>query len=325
MLKRISRLGFFLQFILFLILTSLFWIPEIAHALPAGHSSLEGPLYILLSGWVQPYPVLSSVLALLFVLGMCIILYMITTVNDLVPRENFMPVILLGILLGWNDKLLLLHPILPAGILILLSVQTLMSSYGKLEPYKQIFISSFLISLASLFYIPLAYMMIMVWASFVTYRITTWREWVITFVGFLVPLIYLASWYFVTDRFLSSFSTYDKALADPGLLIEMDGIMIAWLISTLLVLLIATVSVVNTVQDKLISIRKKTFIMVNFIIALGVMLLVSGSSIKESQMLFYIPLAFFMAVGLNMLKKTLFLDLLSVAYLVFLLMLRLFA
>jgi hypothetical protein len=314
MLRRLSKLGFFMQFLLFLALTSLLWIPSIVHPSAPVHSKLEGPLYTLMADSLVSMPLFSTILAMVLVLILCFLLYLISTNNDMVPRENLMPAIFLLFFMSWNSNFLLLHPILPASILVLLSLATLMKSYGIQEPYNQVFISSFLVGIATLFYIPVAYLMFMIWISFVTYRITTWREWVIALAGLILPMIYLASWYYINDEFGTKMMVFDRALADPGFMISTDARNIIWLAATVLMALLAVMSVVNVIQDKLISIRKKSFIMINYILAFVLMLIVSGSTINESQQLIYIPLAFFMSASLVMLKKAVLLDIIYLIY-----------
>ncbi len=326
MLRRISKLGFFIQFLLFLAVASLFWLPAIMDPGPPMHIPSEGPLYTLLSQWLTGMPVFSVCFALLMVLVMCIFLYAICSSNDLVTRENFLPAILYMVLLSWNASLLVLHPLLPAGILAMISVYTLMRMYGQQDPYRQVFTATACIAVASLFYMPAMYLLFMVWFSFLSYRISGWREWLITLIGFLFPFIYLASWYFWNDEFLSGMLKVLDAIDDPGIGVNnLKAPDIFWLLASALVLLTTMFAVINAIQDKLINLRRKTFILINFSFASLIMISLSGSPVLFSHQMFFLPLAFFMTAILNFVKKGLFYEIILILYLSSLVLIRLFA
>lgn len=323
MLRRLSTSGLFIQLIAFLALASLLWTEGLAHAMVPVRTVSEGPLYTLLAGWLSTSPTLSVILALVLTLSLCLILNLITYSADLISRENILPATMLIVLLSWNSKLLLLHPILPAAVLILIAVYTLMNMYGQQDPYRQVFTASFNIGLASLFYFPSVYLLLMVLMSFVTFRITSYREWVIAFTGFLLPVIYLLSWYYLSNSFEKGLAQIIHSIEDPGLRLQhLTGIDYAWLIFMLLVLLAAGFGVVNRTQDKLISIRKKTFVMVNFTLSVLVLILISGAPVEESHQLFFFPLAFFMAANIGLVKKSIIQDMFYMAFILFLLALR---
>lgn len=325
MLRRLSKLTFLMQFLLFLGTAALLWVPHFINPKVPVRVAAEGPLYSSMASLLAIYPYVSLSIALVLVIGLSIILYLIGTVNDILPRENFLPSIVYLFLLSWNTSLTTMNPLLPSGLLIAVSIFTLMRMYGQSEPYRQVFIASALIGLASLFYFPAMYFLIMVWISLVTYRITSWREWIIAFIGFLIPFIYLISWYFWNDEFKIILQKIISSIDNPGITLKgIKSFEIVWLVMTVFMLIITLSIVLNLVQDKLISIRRRSFIMINFVVACGIMILLSGSSVLLVSQLLYMPLAFFIATSLNMMRKSIVLDIMIVTYLLFLASTRLF-
>jgi hypothetical protein len=325
MLRRISKLTFFLQFLLFIGITALFWIPEFINPKAPLHLTSEGPLYTIIADLLSSHLYLSESFALVFVIGLSLILYFIGSVNDILPRENFLSSILFIFILSWNSEILRMNPLLPAGLLVILSIYTLIKMYGQAEPYRQVFTASACVGMASLFYLPSMYFLIMIWISLVTYRVGSWREWIIALIGFIIPFIYLLSWYFWNDIFGIGIQRIISAVNDPGIVLKgIQSIEAIWMILSALILIITLITVVNLSQDKLISMRRKTFIMVNFVLACGLMILMSGSSLLLVCQLLYIPLAFFMASSLSLMKKGIILDFIFLAYLIFLGCIRLF-
>jgi hypothetical protein len=303
-------------------LTSLVWIPEFVHPSLPVNSELDGPLYRILVDVSKGIPLLRASFALAFVILTGLLLYIIMTGHDLLPRESFVQVILLVIFLSWDSRMLAFQPVLPAAVFVLAGIQKLMGSYGKQEPYNEVFISAFLVGFASLFYIPAAYFIFMILFSFITYRITSWREWVIALTGFILPFIYLASWFYLNDEFMKQVNIYDWALFNPGLLLGSSVKDVVWYSATFLVLLVAIFRVTNVIRDKLISIRKKTLIMVNYMLSYSLIVLLSGATILATQQFIYIGMTFFMTLAVLLAKKAVWLDLFFLMYVILLVIQR---
>ncbi|MBK7029346.1 MAG: hypothetical protein IPH45_09090 [Bacteroidales bacterium] len=323
MLRRISRLGFFIQFLLFVAIGTLLWLPAFIQPQQPLRIVSEGPLYVLLVQVISWWPVIPTLVALLLTISLCLLLYYIGSVNDIHSRDNFLSAIFLLFFLSWNPALLLLHPLLPASLLLLFAIHTLMRIYGQQDPLRQVFSASLSIGIASLFYFPSVYLLLLIWFSFMTYRITTWREWIITLIGYLIPFVYLFSWYFWTDKLEIGLSNMLQSIEDPGLnLAGLSLIQYIWLAGLILILGISSFALVNLVQDRVISIRRKSFIMMNLIFACIPLIIISGAPLKESHQIFYVPLSFAITGVISLSKKSTFFEWFVVAFVILLLTLR---
>ena len=196
MFKFLSKTGFFLQFSIFLAIAGILWIPALVQPLPHAVPAISGPLYTVIADWLRDYPFVSVLTALLLVVIQAFLFHILLSANDLVPRDSFIDAIIFLVLTSWNPAMLYLHPALPAGIFILLSLYMLMRMYGQSDPYQYVFTSAFSIAVASLFYQPAIYLAAGLWISLLTYRIAGWREWFISVIGLLLPFIYLVSYYY---------------------------------------------------------------------------------------------------------------------------------
>lgn len=323
MLKRISKHGTLFQFILFIGLVAVFWIPAFINPVLPLRSACEGPAYDLIATMLKGEPLLSVIIAFILTLILCIQIYLAGMANDLFPRTNFLAPIFLVILLSWNQRMQALHPMLPAAVLILLALHTLMKMYGMTEPYRQAFIAALFLSLASLFFPPALYLVAFIWIVFLGFRITTWREWIIVLIGFSIPYIYLVSGYFLTGEIQEGITFLSKSIGQPGLNLAQAGILqLSWIALTILILLIAILAIVSVLQDKLISIRRKSYVMINFSLISFLVVLFSGASLSESYQMLLYPLALFMAVTIAMIKRTAFIEALYLLYLLLLIVLR---
>jgi len=323
MFKRISKLGALFQFILFIGLVAVFWIPAFLNPVLPLRSVCEGPAYDLIAGMLEGEPLASVILAFCLTLILCIQIYLAGMANDLFPRTNFLASIFLVVMLSWNQSMQTLHPMLPAAVLILLALHSLMKMYGQTEPYRQVFIASMFLSVASLFFTPAIYLVAFIWIVFLGFRITTWREWIIVLIGFAIPYIYLISWYFLAGDIREGITSLSKSIGQPGLNLEQAGILqLSWIALTILILLIAILAIISVLQDKLISIRRKSYVMINFSLISFLVVIFSGASLSESYQMLLYPLALFMAVTIAMIKRTAFIEALYLLYLLLLVVLR---
>lgn len=320
MFKKIIKLGFFIQLIIFIAVTLLLWLPSLlTPAMPLRVLS-EGPLYAMLADVMSDFPHIATSLALFFTLSLSILVYIIGSSNDIHTRENFFSAIFMMIFLSWNESVLVLNPVLPAALLSLFSVMTIMRMYGWQDPLRQVFSASLSLGLASLFFFPAVYFLLFLWFSFITYRITGWREWMISFIGFLLPFIYLFSWYFWNDNFVQGILTLVKSVDKPGFnLIGLVTADFVWLISLVLLIFVIAAAMINQVQDKLISIRKKSFILINVLLSGIPAILLSDTPVLFSHQLLYLPLSLMLAMVLSNSKKALYLDVLTMVFLTVLL------
>ncbi|MGZ4034428.1 MAG: DUF6427 family protein, partial [Bacteroidia bacterium] len=99
-----------------------------------------------------------------------------------------------------NNDMLLLSPPLFANLFILFAINKLLSSYRKDNAFSQAFDAGLLISVATLFYFPYIVFLPLLGVSLIIMRPFNWREWVISFLGVLIPYIFVLTFYFWNDK-----------------------------------------------------------------------------------------------------------------------------
>ena len=163
MFRWISKSGTFIQFTIFIVFLTVLWIPSFVHTLPPVQTPADGPLYKLLMGLIQGFPALTVAVALLLIVLQSFILFYVYQANGFFGRSNFVPAILILLAYSWNPDFQTMHALLPAGIFIILALNAIMIMYGKQAAYHQVFTAAFPLGIASLFYLPLAYLFLMIW------------------------------------------------------------------------------------------------------------------------------------------------------------------
>ncbi|MFZ4549842.1 MAG: hypothetical protein ACOYN4_20505 [Bacteroidales bacterium] len=324
MLKWIPKSGMFLQVTLFVVILFALWIPAFVNPLLPVSSAGDGPLYKLLSGFFQYFPGLGVTLALLLVVIQSVALFYVFESNGFFGRRNFMPAIIALIALSWDIHYQTLHALLPAGIFVLIALNSIMSAYGKQSAYHQVFTASFSIAMASLFYIPLAYLLLMVWFTLITYRVSSWREYAVSLIGFILPFIYYLSWLFWDDNFLDGVKQIPGSLFKITYLPNLNPEYTIWLSISIFIMLVTMFAVLNIMNDKLISLRRRSWVLFNFSFTSMLIVVLSGWQILTANYLFIIPLVFFISGSLVILKRPFWFEILAITYFVLFLALRLY-
>lgn len=316
MLRWISKSGTFIQFAIFTVILVITWMPAFMNPLPAVQTPADGPLYNLLVSWLQPYPSITVAVALILVVIQSLILFYVYQANGFFKRTNFIPAIIILLAYSWNGNYQTMHALLPAGILIIMSLNSIMRMYGRQAAYHQVFTATFSIGIASLFYIPLVYLMLMIWFTLITYRISTWREYAVSVVGFSLPLVYYFSWLFWIDNLPSGLLHVSDALFSLILPPRLPIVNAIWLWVSGFIMVVTMVAVLNIMNDKLISLRRRSWVLFNFSITIVIMMLFAGWPMLSANYLFVIPISFFITGSLTLFKRRFWFEVLALGYFV---------
>jgi hypothetical protein len=324
MLRWISKSGTILQFTIFAVFMAVLWIPAFVHPVPAVQATTDGPLYSMVISWLQPFPLMTVAVALILVVLQAVILFYVYQANGFFGRSNFLPAIIILLAFSWNVNYQTMHALLPAGIFIIIALSSMMVMYGRQAAYHQVFTATFSIGIATLFYIPLAYLLLLIWFTLITYRVSTWREYAISIIGFILPFIYYLSWLFFNDSVETGLKQLYSILFN---LIRPERISLVntiWLSASAFILLVSMFAVLNIMSDKLISLRRRAWVLFNFSFTSVIALLLVGWPILNANYIFVIPLSFFLTGSFSLVKRPFWFEILAVGYFLLLVGIRIY-
>ena len=153
--------------------------------------------------------------------------------------------------------LLRMTPTIFAGIFFLFSLEKILLSYRKENLSYNFFEASFLISLATFFYMPLLFLWPVVFVGLMILRPVIWREWVLSFMGLMLPFIlFFAIQFLLLGEIDSSFSL----LIDQFSIIPLNVthsipnlILLGWLV---ILILLGSALISRTLANRKIFSRK---------------------------------------------------------------------
>ena len=290
------------------------WVPAFVNPVTPVLSPADGPLYTMLIVWLQQFPVLTIAVALILVVLQALTLFYVFQANGFFGRSNFLPALIILLAYSWNVTYLTLHAVLPAGVFIIVALNSIMVMYGRPAAYHQVFTASFALGVASLFYIPLAYLIFFVWFTLITYRISSWREYAVALIGYVLPFIYYISWLFWDDNLVAGLNHLSGSLFNLVLPARLNQINAIWLSLSAFIMLFAMAAVLNVMNDKLISLRRKAWVLFNFSFIVLVAVFLAGSPVLSANYLLVIPMAFFVTGSVMLLKRPFWFEMLALGY-----------
>jgi len=296
MFRLFSRLGIFIQFIVVLGVAILLLLPAFSASVPPTSSRDALKLNAFILNALHNSPAISVLLAPAILLFQAFFLYFFVNSNDMHPRNSLLPVLFYFLLAAGLAESVILRPALAASVLLIISLYLFVKMQGSIQPYKQVFSACFCVSSAALFYPPAVVFVLFIWLGFLTYRIASWHEWVISFIGFMIPVLYLFTYYFWIGKPEVFYHNYSMLFSN--LINEFPKFRLWQLIFigySGIVILLALFRQIVLIQDKLISIRRKTWIFINFIIVAAISGLLSGSNFSGHISIIAIPGALFLA------------------------------
>ncbi len=213
-----------------------------------------------------------------------------------IQDRTYLPLFFLLLIAGSSRTFQQLNPVIPAAIFLLLALQRMLGTYRvdklSLNPFE----AAFLVAVASLFYAPAAFFLLMIWIAVGILRPGYWREWIYTILGFAMPYLFLYSYYYLSGK---NFSIQSAALLDFMFLHYSPGIPSnsyrLFLIYLSVLTLIAGITMIRFYPAKKILARR-TFMLLFwwFLTVSGVFLLLPSVS-AEILILAAIPVSYVLA------------------------------
>jgi len=168
------------------VLVPALFLPALWNMVPASGSSM--PLYSLLAALSLHVTWLPGLLQLLLVLLLALQLAMLANDAELLGKRTHLPALLFPLILAAVASSSVLEPALVGMPLVLAAMRRTWAIAMAKRVLAPLFDAGLLIGLASLFYLPYAFLLAVVWASVSVIRPFHWREYVLPLVGTALPI-----------------------------------------------------------------------------------------------------------------------------------------
>jgi hypothetical protein len=307
MLKRILKYNNSAGYLVILLVTLVSWWPSLhsADIQPMDSDYNPMPLYIMLTGFISKYVLVSrlAAMALIFLTGFYLL--SLNARYSILKERSVFPAFFFILIVGSFDELHRLHPALISLLFFLPALDRILASYKKEGLSTNYFESSFLLGVGSLFYFNLIYFIVIVWVALLILRPVIWREWVLSIMGILAP------WFFflIYDYWVNESADQTIGLIvsnfNPGY--DLIPVFLPQIIfmGILFLLIILASSKIIISMAKMRVLTRKIYVLFFWIFFLGVLGWITLETANtELIMLIAVPVSFLLSNYLLSLKST---------------------
>jgi hypothetical protein len=144
---------------------------------------------------------LRYILWCVFTIGIGYYLNHIVNHYKLVNNNTHVPFIIYVVLQTLFPTALIFSPIQIITILILFMLHQTNELYNTRKETLKTFNLGFFMGLAAMLYLPISFLMLLVWFIMRYYKPPYWKEYIVSLMGIFVPFVYLLAYYFVFNEF----------------------------------------------------------------------------------------------------------------------------
>lgn len=166
------------------------------------------PFFSDFFAWLSIYPWLSVILSAVAISYQAYLISEMMNEHRLLPYSSNLAAFVLTINYSFLAPQAWFSPIILSNIFVVLSLRRILSIFHQGKIYGNLFRAGIFIGIGSLIYLPSSFMLIILIYDLYLIRTFQWREYVIPSLGFIVPYIYLLSYYYLrseSDIFLNYF------------------------------------------------------------------------------------------------------------------------
>lgn len=242
------------------------WIGSFVKPVEMAEDGMCGPVYRLIAMGLAGLPTVSTLVALLLTLTEGYLLNRLLYKKGLIPLNTLMPLLMYVIVSGIGVRSCGMRPEVVANLWLMLALMSMMPKENMIMEEGRIFNTGLWCSMAVLTWIPSVYVLVPIAIGQITYKMYKGREWAVSLLGLMAPIIIVLTAMFMTDE-IGETAEYAKTLASE-LGVRYDGG--GWSIAETAVLAVfaiaTTVGTVTLLFGKTVVQRKHGMVFVSLLI-----------------------------------------------------------
>ena len=188
-----------LVIITILLIGVLTWLHVLGETDAISSGKNDAFMFRALNGWLANMPGAYASFGLFLSLLTAILLVFANARLHLIEKTSHLPALCYLLLIGGVPEIHFLNPVLIAAILLVAGFIILAEAFESERLSYNFFTVSALISFAT-FFCPCMYVyMLVICFAIAFWRPGYWREWVFSILGFVLPLFFAFSWFFLVE------------------------------------------------------------------------------------------------------------------------------
>ncbi|MDR1846698.1 MAG: DUF6427 family protein [Bacteroidales bacterium] len=269
-------------------------------------TSFDMLLYTYFHSLLGDMPLFATVIAFILMIINGLLLNYIFTSNKLVQKTTYMPAFLYYLLSSSNYRFMTMSSLLLMNLCLIVALWCFYQVYSRKESTEEIFSTSLIISIGTMFYAPTVFFMLWIWIGFFIYKAYHIKKWFISIFGFITPFIFTVVYYYLTDQLAERFHWFINTFVRfPTIYSISKPIDVVYLVGLGLLLIPSLFYVRNSkIENNIIYGKKCSILTILLFVALLPMAYVMDYS--EFSAFFSIPLSFMITIFLFARRKLLY-------------------
>lgn len=296
-------------------LKNLFFVPVFAFALwtqnllaPFSYSLSEGDkqniLFRPLVRFFELHKAFSVWASMLLVILMALTIEAINSRYLFIRIRTRLPALIFVLLVGGLPTLHSFHPIYAASLLVLLAIYRLFAIFEAPRARSILFDSGLLLGIATLFYFNSWVLLpALLTSTAILCRERSWRQFTAPLLGYLVPLIFASSYYFITNR-LGLLETLFQSNLFPRIdLLQHNHSLLIYLSVLGIFILAGSIFMAQQYDTKKVSSRKYFSAFFTFFLFSALAIIFVPAVSQEMLLFAFIPLTYLISNFLVFMKS----------------------
>jgi len=158
-------------------------------------------LYQPINALIGKNTVASNIFALLFIILLAFLILKLNVQYTFIRVRTVLPSILFILITSGLHELHAMHPVYPAALFLILTIDRIFNAYDKEVIHSNAFEAGIFLAIGSLFYLNLVFFFPFLWIGFIILKPkVNWREFILTTLGFILPLLAALAYYAATSQ-----------------------------------------------------------------------------------------------------------------------------
>jgi len=316
MLIRFFRKNYFFQYLFFFVFAIALWSDVLIKPAKINIGQLSTG-----AAWLDAafghFPLIMVVLFLGLLVFQALYLNQIHDYHRLAERNQMLVAVFYLILMGSAPILVRPNMMIIVNFLMILLMNIIFNILGENEPYRQVFDASVLVSIASLFYFPAIFFIVFIWLCFIVYQIFTWREWLISIIAFVLPYIFLGTYFLYTNELPKVVMAFIARFMEikPVFVLVNPYSYIVWGLLFFLVMIVFS-RIIKGISESSVDLQKKNRVVLFFLFIVAVSAVYSGENFRMHLTLAAMPVSMIFGTYFSQSKKQLLPEIITLLLLV---------
>jgi len=270
------------------------------HVLGSSEISLSGKyesfMFRALCGWFVDSQKLYVWRGLILSLLAAMLMIFVNARLHLIEKISYLPALCYILLTGGVSEIHLFNPVVLATILLVIGFIVLAKSFESERLSYSFFTVPFIISVSTFFYQYMYVYMLVVWHVIAFLRPGYWREWVFSILGFMFPIFFAFSWFFlVHDDYTCMGVFFDEIFTLQRVTPSLSFPTIIFMISSILLVMILFWYMLRYIGSKKVIFRNRYYVLIMIAVVTAGLIIVVPDTLPQAWYLLAFPMSFFIS------------------------------